>query len=456
MAAEPKYHELYYSSLWKFFSVKKDTLISFLILTTAIFIHYILNSLFPDNSYAWVISILIWGCGLYWVRRSIPVVILFLFFISYLWIPYYHFFDSKQISIYHHFQSSSMINRVSFLNSIFVGFFSLVLKNISDKKLLEPMRWVKSNEIIFYLTLIPCFISLYFGLRGESLIVSGYGQSEVQKSALHEYFIVFYLFTLLFMSKDSKIQKVIVILLLIFYSFKTLIYGGRIEVIQIGLLFFYVYYNYLKNISRFLIYGFMCAGWIFMSMMGSIRSDPVLFLESLNSSTSFISFFISSGNSPYLMTTSSDVYYSSMRMLGLVDIGVLDFSNSFHSFLSYIFNIFLSFSEYKVLSNLAILKVSEYPVGGGGLIHTYFFVWLGYIGVILIAFFLGGIIQLMHSNCSFVIRVYGLLLLVTFPRWFAYTPINLVKICIVGVIMYFLFLVVKGSLKNSTRIKRFL
>lgn len=414
-----------------------------------ILIHYAFNLVEPKNDFGWFVSFLIWCLGLFTVRRSLPLVIFFIFIFSYVTVPYYHFFALKKISFYSDFQSVEIINQVSFLNSLFLGFFSVALRGVNERNIPHPLYWFKSNYVFFYLSLFPCFIALIFGLQGESLLNSNYGVAETQKSPLHEYFILFYLFLILFHENKSKWHNFILLFMLILYCLKTMIYGGRVEVIQVVLLYCYLKFNFFRDISRFKIYILLFCCFVILTAIGFVRGNFISLLTSDDIFVTLLTIMHSDNSSQYVMTTSTDVYYASMRFIGLIDAGYFTLEYRVLSFLSFILNLFFSFDNFKELSNLAAAFVSEYRVGGGGLIGAYFYVWGGYIGVILVGLFLGMLLKYFHSNCNFIIKIYGIIILVTFPRWWAYTPINLTKMCVVALCIYVFYLILSCSFMKS-------
>lgn len=418
------------------FFFSKGEIFKILFFLTLILFQYMINQINVENNYSWIATLVVWLVGAYTARGSLPVFLIFIFIFSYVVVPFHFFILHKKIGIYEDFQSIYLINHVSFLNTLFISVLTLFLSNIKDINLVKPSKWVRSNNFVFYISLIPCLLSIYYGISGNSLLDSGYGTGNSEKSPLHEYFIIFIFFPLIFKEVNNKFHELIVILIVFAYSFKTIIYGGRIEVLQAGLLYCYLTYNYLKDISKIKLYllGFLM--FFIMSILGAVRGNFYQIISDPDMVEILKLIFISNNSSPYLLTTSGDVYYASMRMLGMINVGLLDFETRIVSFLSFLFNFLLSFSQLKGNANLAALNSDVYPVGGGGLIATYFYVWLSYFGVILSSAFIGYSIKKFHENSGVFFRVYGLMLLVTFPRWWGYTPINLTKLCFAAVIIY--------------------
>lgn len=422
----------------------------FLFLIFLVFIHYGINKVESGNGFTWMITLVVWFYGLINVRKSIPLIIFYVFIFSYISIPYHHYFSHRQISVYDDFQSEALINQVAFLNTVFLAVLGCMLRGVNDVNLSNPREWCKSNKVIFYISLLPCLISLLFGLSGESIISAGYGSGLSEKSALHEYFIVFSLFCWLFMEKNNRLQWIILSILIIGYSFKTLIYGGRIEVIQVLLLWGFAGHNYLKSYSKLKLSFLTGISLAVLLSLGIVRGNLPALVVSDSPINKFFEIIFRPDINPYVLSTSADVYYASMRLLGMADAGYIDFDFRVTSFISFLFNLPLSFSSLKEAANLAALHSSVFPVGGGGLISAYFFIWMGYFGVVIIAFLLGFTIREFYKKPHSFWRIYGLLVLVTFPRWWGYTPINLTKLCLVGVILYAIYLAASSFFRAKT------
>lgn len=423
--------------------------LEFLFLMILIFFHFSINKIEPENSYAWMASIIAWGYGIYNVRKSLPLTAFYLFIFSYISMPYYHYFSLKQISFYTDFQSEVIINQVAFLNTMFLSVLGYFIAGVNDSDLDNPREWCRSNKYIFYISLLPCLFSLLFGLSGESIISAGYGSGLSSKSALHEYFIVFSLFGLLFMNSKSRLQLTIWGFLVIAFSLKTLIYGGRIEVIQLMLLWAFAGLDYLKAYSKSKLLFLGSVFLLVMFTMGIVRGNLPSLIVAQEPMQAFFEIILKPDTNPYVLSTSADVYYASMRLIGMLQDGYLELDFRLMSFISFIFNLPLTFSSLKDAANLASLYASNYSVGGGGLISTYFFIWMGYLGVAVGAAFLGFTIRQFYQSKNMFWRSYGIMVLVTFPRWWAYTPINLTKLCIVSVILYVFYLALASLLKPS-------
>lgn len=433
------------------FVVKRTKIVEFLFLLIVTYSHFMFNRAFPSNENAWVISLVIWCYGVIGARKSLPLLVFYFFIFSYIKVPYYHYVEQRQISIYTDFQSEILINKVAFLNTMFLALLSFLVSGLRDSMLVNPQDWCRSNKFVFWLSLLPCLIAIIFGLSGETIFTAGYGSGLSSKSALHEYFIVFFLFCLLFMGRNNRLHWAIVFVLGVTYSLKTLIYGGRIEVIQLILLFGFVGFNYLKSYSRIKIFVLSGVFLGIMTSLGVVRGHFYSLITSGDPLLKFVEILIAPDNNPYVLSTSADVYYASIRLLGMLEAGLLELDFRLSSFLAFLLNLPLSLSSLRESANLASLHGNIYPTGGGGLIATYFYVWFGYVGVIVSALSIGFVIRKFYASKGFIWRAYGIAVLVTFPRWWAYTPINLTKLCVVAVLLYLFYLALTSLRSTSVK-----
>lgn len=415
----------------------KTNYLTVLCIFSIVFIQTASFLIVPENSHSWLLTIIVWFFGLFIVRRSIPMLIFYGFVFSYLFVPYYFFIGGKIISGYStQFHDVYLLNKISVINSLFIASMSCMLLGINDRTLIKISMWTRGNSIVFYLSLLLIIPLITFGASGESILNGGYGNSVASKSAIYEYVAVLFIIPLLYYEKKA-IQTFCLVLVISYYVGKTLLYGSRLELIQLGLLLFFYISDYARMISRAKLILMFSIGILVVKILGDIRGNPLAFVESITSMSSFISYLVTEDNGPYLMSNSGDVYYASMRLLGLIDIGVLDIEYRTISFFSFIFNLPLSMSDFKNYSTLSSFKSDVYRTGGGGLISVYFYVWFGYIGVLLSGLAVGYVFKKFHSNGSLFFRIYGLSILITFPRWFPYSPIGFVKVSIILAIIYY-------------------
>jgi multisubunit Na+/H+ antiporter MnhG subunit len=228
----------------------------------------------------------------------------------------------------------------------------------------------------------------------------------------------------------------VLLFILTFFVFNTFLHGGRIEALQAILLYGYLRYRFLVDVSKFRLAVALGVIFVLLTVIGLARSDPYGFLAGLTSPQDFVKLFIGAGRRDYVLSTEGDAFYASARMLGLIDVGLLSPATRVMSFVSYLFNIFAPSDFWPDYANLASYRTDTYSSGGGGLIAAYFFVWLGYAGPAIAGILIGLAIRGLYTSNSVPRQLYALLILVTFPRWYNYSPIVLVKFCVVGILLY--------------------
>jgi hypothetical protein len=429
------------------FKVKEYTLtLVFVCFITVL--HFLSFVFMPESQFIWIYTFAINLIVLFSYRKAIPVFIMVAFFLPYFYIPKY-FFDGIPISFWNSYQEATLINLVSICSSIFLVSFFVGVGKINDRQLISKkiVGALRERNLFFISLLILVFI-LIFGIQGDTIFESGrYGTGEVHKSALYEYFIVFFLASIFLMNPKNNWHKFILSFLLLFYMFKALIYGGRIEVLQLGLVVMYLTLNFFYK-KKLLLAVLICAIYIFLDIVAQIRANPFLFFNL--SELSFLS-SIFTEQTEIIASQYGDVYQSSLRIVGLLRDGFIDIQTSFLSFLTVVFGSFLPSKFTPDFYNLASYQRNIARSGGGGLISVFSFAWLSYFGPLVFGLFIGLIVRYFYKLDNPIINMYGLLVLITFPRWFAYYPVILFKMNFLGILIVMLIVFLKRNFNKRHR-----
>lgn len=430
----------------------KPELSYILILLVSCFVlvsHLALNFFNNISPYLWLFPIAINVFVVIYYRNQVPIAIMLSFFIPYFYVPKYFFVDNLFISYWPAFQTSLDINFISLLNCLFI---LSVLFGIGSVNRLTSIKFkfvgIIEDKLIFYIVLFSLALIIVFAISGENIFVSGrYGTGEVSKSPLYEYAIILFLLLVLMIDVHSKVQVTLLVVTFFTYNIKSLIFGGRIEVLQLCLLYSYFFFDFFNNQKIKVVVGCLLA-FIFMNVVGQIRSNPFL-LYSLNDLIFFPDFDVERTN---ISTQFGDVYQSSLRVIGLLQEGVINTFESTVSFLSVILGSVFPSTVLPEVYNLSVYRRDLYMSGGGGLISAYSFIWLSYLGPIVFGLFIGRSIRGFYLSQSLVVRVYGLLVLVTFPRWFAYYPVALFKMSLIGALLVLCYLQIKKYYSNRSKL----
>jgi hypothetical protein len=375
-------------------------------------------------------------------NKSIPVFILF-FFILIFTFPFLNFsFAAKQISFWPDFLNHDSLIKACFVHFLFVfALFNTITTNISFNEINSITR--PSSLISIFLIIICTFI-LLFSLQGDNIFISGSysNNSEVTKSPIYEYFIIFFILLRVYLPKYKSFQF-FYWGLFIFYVVKTLLYGGRIEVVQIGLVLLFsdfVNSGFMKSANRLFL---MLLSLIYMNiLLSNIRANPMILF-----SDEYYQLFDPFANDNDIESSlQGDVVQSTSRIIGMSSLEQVNFKFRAISFLNFLLSPLFISNILGSTSNLAIFKQELYQSGGGGLISGYFYFWLGYFGPIFIGVIIGIIINLYKMNKYIYIYVFSIL--VTFPRWIAYNPVLIVKFCFFVMVLF--YFTEKVILKRST------
>ena len=306
-------------------------------------------------------------------------------------------------------------------------FFSLLLnliipQHISKKPILPLIQQnrrapILSMGILGVLILVGIFEFNHPDLAGTR----GMG------TAIYEYSIIGFIIGLYYTGKIQWLQ-LLYALVGSFFVFQNFIFGGRIEGLQIILLFILAFFSNKLRVKY--VFPLLVIGLILLTGIGQFRAEFKLNIDSFLEITNRLTH-------EYLVTdTAYAAYFASLTFLA-----VLPFTpwtmrlKFFQQFLMYIF----------VGSRLSGFDPWGYTKGffvhyGGGLLPFFAYFYLGVVGVILLALylrFLLGYIAIVSECSSGFLRCITLYLTVTVFRWYLYGPSQLTRGCLLVAICYF-------------------
>lgn len=384
-------------------------------------------------------------------RKNILVLIMFLFFLTYVVNLIPLFFQGEYIFAYPNIEG---LYKTLLIHSIFLFALDIFVLPIKKNVYVSEMLFPQKSEIRFYIVAALFVFFLLYSVRGDSIVESGgYGRGETSgMGGIGEYFLV--LIPLMYIySGKSKLLKYITWLLLLLMSLKLLLYGGRIGVLMIGLLYFALYFNVPErkvSKKRLIIIG-VSALYIFV-LMGAIRSNVDMALRASwgeilllpfkgNFLKTYIEFF---GNQ-------NDIFYSSAAVNYGIETNQLNWFVRLEMFL---YNILSLFVPYSLLPEKAVVisYVQKHilPTGGGALLSMYSYLFLSYPGIILLAIFLAWVINTFSTTKKQLMILFGVMVFTTYPRWFGYNAIGLFKISFY-IIPVYLGLKTLFQLKNNQK-----
>jgi hypothetical protein len=218
-------------------------------------------------------------------------------------------------------------------------------------------------------------------LSGENILTSSYGSQEKNVSSLYEYIVALILLSYMY-SKKKGIQVNFIILFILLYVIKDLLFGGRIASLAMILLAYIIFYDRKFKFKFIIFYGTIF--FIFLKVFeflrlynGMLTGAESIDLSSLYSFTSNINVYSSN---------EGNVVYSSIRLVGLVNENIITSFDRINSFLLFIISAINPGIKLPPISDLSSYLQNIYPCGGGGLFPVYFFIWGGLLGVIFSGF----------------------------------------------------------------------
>lgn len=363
--------------------------------------------------------------------RKNPAFLLFYIFCLFYTlslIPYYFF--GLEVSLWKDFNDKQYYDMAVRIYGCFLITPLIVKKR--QFNFTEVFKIPKNANILGFLIFFTVSaLIVVFGQSGSDIFESGgYATGESSKSTIYEYFILFFLMTYYYSNK-TKLQLIILVSLGSFYVVKSLLYGGRIEIIQFLILCFYILIiDYKLKISPLKIILGCLVFYYINQVFSEIRSNPIPLLEGnyiiyLNPFEAF-----SNPDIKYVISNEGDVFQSSVRLIGLMENGLLDTFTRFKAFIGFFISIVVPSSWLPDEASLITYKKDIYGSGGGGLIAVYFYAFLGWLGPFIISAYLFWIYRLTAKHKTIYLQFYCLMVFSTFPRWFAYNPIILFKLCL--------------------------
>ncbi len=415
-----------------------------------VFFSLLLSTSFLDSVdvlYTFTIFINLYLIYIFKNNQGFLLLYIFCLFYTLSLIPFYFF--NIDVSVWKDFNEKKYYDIVLKIYGIFLISPLFFIKK-SFPNFINSLIIPKNPNIVgFFTTCIVCLIIIIFGQSGSNIFESGgYGYSinESAKSTIYEYFIVFFLIAYYY--SNQKRNHLIVLFSLSFtYIIKSLLFGGRIEVVQLLLLCYFILvidHKLIIKPSKIIIVCLIF--YYFNQIFSSIRSNPIPLLQ--GDYISYLNPYESYTNSSIVyVSNEGDVFQSSVRLIGLIENGLLDAITRIKAFIGFFLSIIVPSSWLPEEASLITYKKDIYNSGGGGLIAVYFYAFLGWLGPFIISAYLFWIYRLTAFNKNIYLKFYVLMVFSTFPRWFAYNPIILFKMCLWVIPIVFISNLVFNKLK---------
>lgn len=355
------------------------------------------------------------------LKQNFPMFFISIFIMSYCVEPLGYLFGFKQHII--RITTAENTDTVFFASHCLL-FFLLFLSTFIKYEVPNDVRLVKQtilveNQLGFWLALSIAFLCVILGVSGKNIFESGgYGRGESARSSVFEYSIIFITCALIYARKSN--ERFLVYFICFIFVIKDLLYGGRISTVMLLISIFLIrFFNNLKFKHVLLAVAF---GYIFLNFWGYFRSGV---------DSSGFTLSKKDGNASF-------VFYASMRLHYMIDIGALTLEDRLKSLVYFFMSIFVPSNFLPGLANLSSYKQNLYYSGGGGLISTFSYCWGWAAGVGFFALWVVKVVNSFFYSNSVYWKYYALLVIVSTPRWFAYYPIQIFKFALYGVLIFYI------------------
>lgn len=244
---------------------------------------------------------------------------------------------------------------------------------------------------------------------------------------IYEYCLILFIFGFYYIGNNKILWYILSTILVIFASY-TLLQGGRVPILQMLIVFFLMNmihkYDY-KKISILTVVGI-----ILFTIFG-------IYGDHLDWGTEFSISYIFEQliERKFSLDTTVSSYFTGLTFVDYTNI--VSIGERLSNFLGYIKYTFLgSLANYK---ELPLITINSYIHYYGGFITSYFYYWLGPIGIVLISTYIGKIFK-MINNLTFksndFFKLLAVYIISTIPRWFLYFPTPLFRGLIIFIIIY--------------------
>lgn len=359
---------------------------------------------------------------------EIKIMIIFINLYTIVYLQYFIF--SKKLSVYFEYNTFEYLYQNALLMYLFVSILFVNLKMKKNEKII--LKKYKGNIYTECLNIILIFYFILTGIKGK---IGDY--REVILTTKIEYLILPYLNLKIF---SRKIIFNVLIYILFLLSIYLILIGVRAPAISLLFLIIILKEDSLKNYktNKGIILIFFVI--ILFKIVGELRISE-------NKIGHLIEYFISKQPVKIIVNNESDVIYAGTALIALIKKGILDIEVVIKTWIALFFDFFRIniLTEYKIIP-VMVDKITK--IGGGGLISSQLY----YLGkeylVIIISFTIANIINKTYITKSNLLKIYGIILLITIVRWYPYSIISLYKMPIYAVLFYNINLILYNFVKK--------
>lgn len=318
---------------------------------------------------------------------------------------------------------------------VFMGTISIFLPNkIYGTYKSDTLTTIKGINIKTHCVIIIILVAI---------LIFGFGRTEdfTQRgspSTIYEYSIIIFIIGIYFTNKNKVTYiQITYISLLILFALQNMIWGGRVTALQllIALALLYFYNKKIKSLYLYLAFLFVP-----MVMIGVVRGlDNTYSIDMVSYVTKSLT------DKAMAIDTAYSAYFTSMTFLKVADeISSLDRFIMFGKFIASM----IAGGTIVDGANLAEFTRSYYFHYYGGVLPYFGWFYFGWMGVLLFAAIVSFYIKMINNVNLYSSDFYkcaALYICCSIPRWYLYSPSNLIR----GVLILYIILV---SIKRINRL----
>lgn len=348
------------------------------------------------------------------VRFSNSLFVLAIFAFFYPLVIFIAEILSVNYHIYTNYQTKELTLKVLLIQTISLR---LTLFNLKITPANSYKRFVnieqRNNGLIYYSLILCLFTMMVASTHGKATVLNGTYSAESDSSIFFEYCIPFIIGAWLY--AGSNFKNKLLFLVCIIFAVLPLLYGRRLPFLMVSLLIAQLYF--LHRFSYRSVFLLVMLGFVGLSFIALFR---------IGGDGSIVGALLNINQSGVMENNQGGVIISAASYLGLIQDGFFDIEYRAMSFLGIMTSPFTAgdFSIPETYVNFSAMKYTPIP-GNGGLPGVYFFIWGGWLGVFIFSILINYFIR--TKNSSRYLGVYTMFLLVTFPRWYAYNMIIIIK-----------------------------
>jgi len=382
-------------------------------------------------------------------RNVQPVFMFYIFHLTYVVLLIPFFIYDIPITGHSEFQTAKYMDSTLLIHGAFVYslyFFSDL--NIPDRPIIFSQNLPKRSDKAIFLLLVCIMLAIIINMWSGSVNIyaidadqgwSTYTENISGTSGVSEYFLIFFLTAFIFAKKNSS--KRILAAIFILFTYVAFTIGMRVTLVMPVLLLFALFMD--GKIKTRYIFIMSIIGMMLVQAAGLLRDGKRALVEL---------FTIYGGTQ--MLTNQGEVFYTSNVIVSAIIDGLCGVKERAFSLLAASLQVILPprfglGSEGKPA--IYVWNLTERAAGGGGLISTFFYFWLDYFGVVLIAFFIAMVTNKAIKKPTPLLSIYIICLYSFSPRWLAYDPVNfLFRLPLYAIGLYLILMHIKKTMSRPS------